>query len=90
MDRDDLVALNAYDWLNSSVNFGPQRYILCEDLELVRLPGVSAYPAIRIQPAKYRYADGSIVDCAISDVIFRRVKGITTYKMYLQTPRYTI
>ena len=87
---DDLVALNAYDWLNSSVNFGPQRYILCEDLELVRLPGVSAYPAIRIQPAKYRYADGSIVDCAISDVIFRRVKGITTYKMYLQTPRYTI
>ena len=87
---DDLVALNAYDWLNSSVDFGPQRYILCEDLELVRLPGVPAYPAIRILPAKYRYADGSIVDCAISDVIFRRVKGITTYKMYLQTPRYTI
>jgi len=87
---DDLVALNAYDWLNSSVDFGPQRYVLCEDLELVRLPGVPAYPAIRIQPAKYRYADGSIVDCAISDVIFRRVKGVTTYKMYLQTPRYKI
>jgi hypothetical protein len=87
---DDLVALNAYDWLNSSVNFGPQRNILCEDLELVRLPGVPAYPAIRIQPAKYKYADGSVVDCAISDVIFRRVKGVTTYKMYLQTPRYAI
>ena len=87
---DDLVALNAYDWLNSSVDFGPQRYILCEDLELVRLPGVPAYPAIRIQPAKYKYADGSVVDCAISDVIFRRVRGVTTYKMYLQTPRYTI
>ncbi len=87
---DDLVALNAYDWLNSSVNFGPQKYILCEDLALVSLPGVSAYPAIRIQPAKFKYADGSIVDCAISDVIFRRVKGVTTYKMYLQTPRYAI
>ena len=87
---DDLVALNAYDWLNSSVDFGPQRWILCEDLELVRLPGVPAYPAIRIQPAKYRYADGSVVDCAISDIIFRRVKGVTTYKMYLQTPRYQI
>lgn len=87
---DDLVALNAYDWLDSSVNFGPQRYILCEDLELVRHPDVSAYPALRILPGKYRYADGTVVDCAISDVIFRRVKGITTYKMYMQTPCYAI
>jgi hypothetical protein len=87
---DDLVALNAYDWLRSSVDFGPQRYILCEDLELVRIPGEPAYPAIRIQPAKYRYADGSVVDCSVSDVIFRRVKGITTFKMYLQTPRYPV
>ncbi len=84
---DDLVALNAYDWLNSSVNFGPQKNILCEDLELASSGG---YPAIRIQPAKYRYADGSIIDCAISDVIFRRVKGIMVFKMYLQTPAYLI
>lgn len=83
---DDLVALNAYDWLNSSINFGPQRNILCEDLELVG----GGYPAIRIQPAKYRYADGAVVDCAVSNVVFRRVKGITTFKMYLQTPRYRI
>jgi hypothetical protein len=87
---DDLVALNAYDWLNSSVDFGPQKYILCEDLELMAREDARAYPAIRILPAKYRYADGTIVDCAISDVIFRRVKGITTFKMYLQTPRYAI
>ena len=87
---DDLVALNAYDWLDSSVDFGPQKYVLCEDLELVRLPGVRDYPAIRILPAKYRYADGSVVDCSVSDVIFRRVKGITTFKMYMQTPRYAI
>ena len=84
---DDLVALNAYDWLNSSVNFGPQRFVLCEDLELA---GESGYPAIRILPAVFRYRDGSEVDCAISDVIFRRVKGITTFKMYLQTPPYRI
>ncbi|MGN0846238.1 MAG: hypothetical protein ACI4RA_02500 [Kiritimatiellia bacterium] len=83
---DDLVALNAYDWLGSSINFGPQRNILCEDLALVG----GGYPAIRIQPAKFRYADGSVIDCAISNVIFRRVKGITTFKMYLQTPRYRI
>lgn len=86
---DDLVALNAYDWLDSSVNFGPQRDVLCEDMELVLKDG-KGYPAIRIQPAKYRYADGSVVDCAVSGVIFRRVKGILTYKMYLQTPGYTI
>ena len=86
---DDLVAMNAYDWHNSSIDFGPQRFVLCEDLELVLKDG-RGYPAIRIQPAKYRYADGSIVDCAISDVIFRRVKGIRTFKMYLQTPQYLI
>lgn len=83
---DDLVALNAYDWLNSSVTFGPQRTILCEDLEQVG----AGYPAIRIQPAVYRYADGTKVDCAISDVVFRRVKGIKCFKMYLQTPNYAI
>ena len=86
---DDLVALNAYDWLNSSICFGPQRFVLCEDLELELKDG-RGYPAIRIQPAVYRYRDGSKVDCRISDVIFRRVKGITTYKMYLQTPAYTV
>ena len=87
---DDLVALNAYDWLNSSVSFGPQRDILCEDLELVRIPGFPVYPAIRIQPAKYRYADGSTVDCSVSDTVFRHVRGITTFKCYLQTPGYNI
>lgn len=86
---DDLVALNAYDWLNSSVNFGPQRDIVCEDLELVLEDG-KGYPAIRIQPAGFRYADGTTVDCAVSNVVFRKVRGITTFKMYLQTPVYAI
>ena len=86
---DDLVALNAYDWLHCSVNFGPQRHVLCEDLELVPKDG-KGYPAIRILPAKFRYADGSKVDCSVSDVIFRRVRGIRTFKMYLQTPQYEI
>ena len=87
---DDLVALNAYDWLDSSVSFGPQRDILCEDIELVRAPGFRVYPAIRILPAKYRYADGSTVDCSVSKVVFRHVRGITNFKFYLQTPSYKI
>lgn len=86
---DDLVALNAYDWLDSSVNFGPQRTILCEGLELIPAEG-KVYPAIRLQPAVYRFADGQEIDCAIRDVVFRRVKGIVCFKMYLQTPRYLI
>lgn len=87
---DDLVALNAYDWLDSSINFGPQRDMLIEDLALAPPAHGRNYPAIRILPACYRYADGRVVDCAISNVIFRRVTGVETFKMYLQTPRYTI
>lgn len=84
---DDLVALNAYDWLDSSVNFGPQEYILCEDLEL-KLENGNGYPAIRLLPCKFRYADGSVVDCSITSAIFRRVRGIMAFKMYLQTAPY--
>jgi len=84
---DDLVALNAYDWLDSSVDYGPQRTILCEDLEA---PSDCRYPAIRILPATFRYRNGMEVDCSIRDVVFRRVKGVKCFKMYLQTPRYPL
>lgn len=85
---DDLVAFNAYDWLKSSVDFGPQRDIVCEDLELIRKKDFSTYPAIRLQPAKYRYEDGTVVDCSISNIVLRNVRGITTFKGYFQ--RYCI
>ncbi len=84
---DDLVALNMYDWLDSSVNFGPMRNVLCENLDLYES---SPYKAIRIQPGVYYYDDDSEVDCAIYDAIIKNVKGITTYKMYFQTPPYKI
>lgn len=84
---DDLVALNTYDWLNSSVNFGPGKTIWCEDLELSE---DSTYKAFRLQPALYKYDDGSIVDCALYDVVIKNVKGILTYKMYMQTPPYRL
>jgi len=84
---DDLVALNAYDWLNSSVDFGPARNILCEDLTL---SPAGRYKAFRIQPGVYTYVDGSQADCALTDVIIRRVRGIHTFKLYFQTPAYRI
>lgn len=84
---DDLVALNMYDWQNSSVNFGPCENVICEDLELSKS---SHYKAIRIEPGIYTYDDGSQVDCALNNAIIRRVEGIKTFKLYCQTPPYAL
>ena len=84
---DDLVALNAYDWRNSSVNFGEIRNAICEHLYLSKS---SRYKAIRIEPGIYRYADGSTVDCGIFDTVINDVRGIRTFKLYLQTPPYQL
>ena len=84
---DDLVALNAYDWQNSSVDFGPMKCVLCENLVL---SDSSPYKAMRIQPGVYYYDDGSSIDCALFDIIVKNVRGIRTFKLYYQTPRYQI
>ena len=84
---DDLVAFNAYDWLDSTVTFGPIKNVLCENLNLSPM---SPYKAIRIESGIYTYDDGSKVDCAICDTIIRNVQGIKTFKMYFQTPPYAI
>lgn len=84
---DDLVALNVYDWQNSSVDFGPMDTVLCENLELSKSSG---YKALRIEPGRYYFDDGSEIDCSLKDTIIKNVKGIRTFKMYYQTPGYNI
>lgn len=84
---DDLVALNMYDWQDSSVTFGPMNNVLCEHLNQYES---SHYKALRILPGIYRYDDGTTVDCSINNLIVRDVQGIRTFKMYLQTPRYDL
>lgn len=84
---DDLVALNMYDWQNSSVNFGPTRCVWCEGLDLA---SSSPYKALRIEPGVYYFDDGSSVDCGLFDAVIRDVQGIATFKMYCQTPRYKL
>ena len=85
---DDLVALNMYDWQNSSVNFGPTDCVLCENLEL---SADSRYKALRIEPGTYYYDEPfGEVDCALTNAVIRDVRGITTFKMYYQTPGYAI
>jgi len=93
---DDLVALNVYDWQNSSVDFGGMRNVLCEDLLLCEsehhAPKVKSklYRAMRIEPGRYYYDDGSEVDCSLTNAVIRRVDGIHTFKLYFQTPRYLL
>ncbi len=84
---DDLVALNMYDWQNSSVNFGATDCVLCENLNMY---ASSRYKALRIEPGTYRYDDFSTVDCALTNAIFSHVTGVMTYKLYFQTPPYCI
>jgi len=84
---DDLVALNMYDWQNSSVDFGPMKTVLCENLEL---SADSGYKAMRIEPGIYYYDDNSSVDCGLFDAIIKNVRGINTFKLYYQTPAYKI
>lgn len=84
---DDLVALNAYDWQNSSVNFGPIDTVLLENLSLAE---TSRYKALRIEPGTYWYDDGSSLDCALRNAIIRSVRGIRTFKLYYQTPPYKL
>lgn len=84
---DDLVALNMYDWKNSSVNFGPIRNILCENLNL---SSNSPYKTMRIEPGVYRYQDNTEVDCSMENAIIRNVRGIRTFKLYFHTPAYDV
>lgn len=83
---DDLVALNMFDWQDSSVNFGPAKNVICEDLFL---SPKSHYKALRIEPGIYTYKNGEVVDCALYNAIIRRVENIKTFKLYCQTPPYT-
>lgn len=84
---DDLVALNMYDWLGSSVNYGPASNIFCEDIHSSP-DGRSR--AMRFLPGIFIYDDGTAVDCAIRDVYIRSVSGIYEYKLYYQTPPYQL
>ena len=84
---DDLLALNMYDWLDSSVNFGPGRMIWAEGLNA---SPDSRYKALRIEPGMYYYADGTSVDCGLYDMVIRQIRGVRNIKLYLQTPPYDI
>lgn len=85
--EDDLIALNAYDWDNSTINFGCIENVVVDGVKSVN--GASAHKSFRIQPGVYPYKNGEREDCYIKNLTVKNVSGVTTFKMYLQTPAYT-
>ena len=84
---DDLVALNTYDWQNSSINFGPGKCILCENIISA---ATGKYKSMRLEQGVYIYDDGSEVDCSLTDTYIKGIRGVHTFKMYYQTPKYIV
>ena len=81
--EDDLVALNAYDWDNSTINNG-----LMEDVTISRIYSTGGEcHCMRILAGVTAESMGSI-DCSINNVHISYMTGVQTYKLYLQTPAY--
>lgn len=85
--EDDLIALNAYDWDNSSINFGAIENLVVDGVRSGG--GANIHKSFRIQAGVYPYPSGGKEDCYIKNLTVRNVSGVTTFKMYLQTPAYT-
>ncbi len=66
---------------NATITFGAISNVLIEDVT-ARAPGPC--PEVRILGGTKNYDDGSHVACDISDCVFRRIRGIETFKMYDQ------
>lgn len=84
---DDIVALNMYDWRNSSINYGPIQNCFVQNVELDEK---GKYRAVRILPGIYKFKDGSQVDCSAENIVFENIRGINNFKIYLQTNRYPV
>ena len=85
--EDDLIALNAYDWDNSTINFGCIENLTIDGVHSES--GRNAHKSFRIQPGIYPYKNGEKEDCYVKNLTVKNVSGVTTFKMYLQTPAYT-
>ena len=81
--EDDLVALNAYDWDNSTINNG-----FIENVTVSRIYSTGGHcHCMRVLSGVTREEMGNI-DCYIKNVHISYITGVQTFKMYLQTPPY--
>jgi hypothetical protein len=77
---DDFVALNAWDWSNSTVTFGPIERVLVERLD----GGDRGAASLRLLPGTKRFADGAALDCPLRDCVFLDIRGLNDIKAYDQ------
>lgn len=79
--NDDAVALNAWDWDDSSITFGSITDVLIEDIE--NPPG-HVWSELRLLPGTKVFPDGETIDCDIRRCVYRNIRGVHTFKMYDQ------
>lgn len=81
--HDDLVALNAWDWLDSTPTFGPIHHVLVEDVTGAPL-AEGAADAIRLLPGVKHFPAVGTLDCPVSDCVLCDITDIREYKLYDQ------
>ncbi len=74
---DDMVALNAWDWYNSAVSFGPIENLVIEDI-------VGSGNELRLLPGQKLYDGQEPVDCDIRNIVLENLTGLYTVKLYAQ------
>ena len=79
---DDFVGLNAWDWCNISPSYGPIDHVLVENVH--GNPRLNGTDEVRLLPGTKNFANGSKVDCPITDCVFRDLRDIRTFKIYDQ------
>ena len=81
--RDDLVALNAWDWLDSTPSFGPISHVFVAGVTGAPA-GAGAADAIRLLPGVKHFPSGATLDCPISDCLLHDLTDIREFKLYDQ------
>ena len=80
LTRDDFIALNAWDWRQCCLTFGPIERILVEDVDA----GNRGCAAIRLLAGTKHFPGGATLDCPVRDCVFRNIRGMHTFKLYDQ------
>ena len=87
---DDMVALNAWDWQDSTMTYGTISHVIVENVTGRALSPTASGPIpdgsaeIRLLPGHRNFASGLKLACDIEDIVLRRVRAIRDFKMYDQ------
>ena len=81
---DDLVALNAYDFNNATINNGSIQNLVIEDIHPDKKRGLKSVRLL----AGVKKGGEEDIDCFIQNVYLSNMTGLCVAKMYLQTAPY--